>query len=70
MNKICGIYKITSPTGKIYIGKSVNIKIRKNHYAYHSGKGQPKIYNSIIKHGWKSHTFEIICICEKDELNE
>jgi len=28
MVKICGIYKITSPTGKIYIGQSVDIMRR------------------------------------------
>lgn len=26
--KICGIYKITSPSGKIYIGQSIDIKRR------------------------------------------
>lgn len=70
MNKICGIYKITSPANKIYIGKSVNITIRKNHYIYHFGKGQPKVHNSIIKYGWESHTFEIICVCERHKLND
>jgi hypothetical protein len=28
MSKICGIYKITSPSGKVYIGQSVDIKRR------------------------------------------
>lgn len=28
MDKNCGIYKITSPSGKIYIGQSIDIKRR------------------------------------------
>jgi predicted GIY-YIG superfamily endonuclease len=28
MNRNCGIYKITSPTGKVYIGQAVDIERR------------------------------------------
>lgn len=70
MNKICGIYKITSPTGKIYIGQSINIDKRKYHYSDKYGVGQPKIYNSILKYGWENHKFEIICECNEDNLND
>ena len=34
---ICGIYKITSPTGRIYIGQSKNIKQRFRDYNKPSG---------------------------------
>jgi hypothetical protein len=30
--KICGIYKITSPSKKVYIGQSVDIITRCNYY--------------------------------------
>lgn len=70
MNKICGIYKITSPTGKIYIGQSRNINRRIHHYKYNFGIGQPKIYNSIMKYGWENHKFEIVCECSADKLND
>jgi group I intron endonuclease len=70
MNKICGIYKITSPSGKIYIGQSTNIIKRKYHYRTKLGIGQPKIYNSIVKYGWNNHKFEIICKCDENELND
>lgn len=60
MSKVVGIYKITSPTGKVYIGQSRNIKGRKRLYKYLHCKGQPKIYNSISKYGWDSHQFDII----------
>ena len=42
MNKICGIYKITSPTGKIYIGQSANIKSRITNYKNARCKCQQK----------------------------
>lgn len=70
MNKICGIYKITSPTGKIYIGQSINIKRRITRYKSLDCKNQYKLYNSLLKYGWDSHNFEIICECNIDILND
>lgn len=55
-----GIYKITSPTGKVYIGQSWNIEIRKSYCRGLRCKGQPYICNSLTKHGWNNHIFEII----------
>ncbi len=66
----CGIYKITSPTGKIYIGQSVGIKKRINSYNSLKCNRQPKLYSSFIKHGVSSHTFEIIKECDKKELDD
>jgi group I intron endonuclease len=65
-----GIYKIISPTGKIYIGKSTNIE--KRHYQYKKGhmKQQPALYNSIKKYGWDNHKIEILKECEEDELDQ
>jgi group I intron endonuclease len=68
--KIIGIYKITSPTDKIYIGQSVDIKSRKGHYMCLACKGQIKLYNSLLKYGWENHKFEIIEECTLGELNE
>jgi group I intron endonuclease len=67
-----GIYKITSPSNKIYIGKSINIEHRKKQYRnfYTQSKGQGKIYNSLKKYGWENHTFEIIEECSVEHLNE
>lgn len=65
-----GIYKITSPTNKVYIGQSVNIKNRISKYKNANCKTQTILYNSIIKHGWESHVFEILCECKIEELNE
>lgn len=35
MNKLIGIYKITSPTDRIYIGQSKDINKRFNSYKYY-----------------------------------
>lgn len=65
-----GIYKITSPSGKIYIGQSVNILSRINAYKSARCFNQPIILKSILKYGWENHLFEIVCECEQFELNE
>jgi group I intron endonuclease len=66
-----GIYKITNPKNKVYIGQSVNIIFRwKNHQNIKKSKDQPKLHNSILKYGIENHKFEIIQECLFDELNE
>ena len=65
-NKV-GIYKLTCDNnGKIYIGKSVNIKQRLNNHK-HSWKSSKKrwyLQNAIIKHGGESFNVEILEIVE------
>lgn len=65
-----GIYKIVSPNGKIYIGQSVNLKVRLKRYKNKDCKTQSKLFNSFIKHGVNSHIFEIIEYCKIEYLNE
>lgn len=65
-----GIYKITNPKGKIYIGQSINIDKRFEWYRKLRCKSQPKLYNSINKYGWESHTKEIIERCNENKLLE
>lgn len=65
-----GIYKITSPSKKVYIGQSVNIEKRFKEYKRLQCKGQTIIYRSLKKHGVNKHKFEIICECIANELNE
>lgn len=64
-----GIYKITSPSNKIYIGQSVNIEKRHENYKSLDCKSQTKLYSSIKKHGWDNHSFEVIEECIIDLLN-
>lgn len=69
-NIICGIYEITSPTNKIYVGGSIDIERRKRQYNALYCKEQIKLYNSLKKYGWKNHKFEIIHECSELLLNE
>lgn len=55
-----GIYKITSPTGKIYIGQTINIVKRRSKYKNLQCKSQPKLYASLFKYGWASHEFSVL----------
>lgn len=57
-----GIYKITSPSNKIYIGQSRNIKLRwQGHKSdFKNKRHRCKIYNSFKKYGYERHKFEII----------
>ena len=65
-----GIYKITSPSGKIYIGQSVNIERRFTRYNSLDCVKQIRLYKSFIKHNVINHKFEIIEECELELLNE
>lgn len=63
-----GIYKITSPTNRVYIGSSINIEKRKDKYRRLGCKKQTRLYNSLIKYGWENHIFEILEECSNVEL--
>lgn len=69
INKICGIYKITSPSGKIYIGQSKDIKTRWSRYRNSQYNRQPRICNSLKKYGAENHQFDIIEYCSEDDLD-
>ena len=64
-----GIYKITSPSNRIYIGQSKNIKKRYLSYKYGKCSGQPKLKSSFNKYGFENHKFEIIETCIYLDLN-
>jgi group I intron endonuclease len=64
------IYKITNPTGKIYIGCTIDWKRRFSEYRRLSMVGQRKLYNSLKKYGYENHVFEIIEECEENILHE
>lgn len=68
--KICGIYQVTNPKGKVYIGQSIDCFSRKKTYQTASCKSQERLCNSIKKYGWENHKFEIIHECEESRLNE
>jgi group I intron endonuclease len=72
MNNICGIYKIVSPSSKIYIGQTLDFNRRINEYkkGYSSVKSQIKLYRSINKYKWENHSIELIEKCSIELLNE
>ena len=65
-----GIYKITSPTNKIYIGQSIDIENRFTKYKCLDCKNQIRLYNSLKKYGFNKHKFEIVLECGIDDLND
>ena len=67
-----GIYKITSPNNKIYIGRSSNIEKRFKQYKSFnkSNNSQIKLIRSFNKYGIENHIFEIIEECDIELLNE
>lgn len=65
-----GIYKITSPSGKIYIGQTRNFNSRKYDYKnINKIIKQKRVYNSFKKYGVDSHVLEFIEECEFNQLN-
>lgn len=64
-----GIYKITSPSNKIYIGQSKDIERRFQQYQSNSCRTQIRLIHSFNKYGINSHIFEILEECKKSELN-
>lgn len=64
-----GIYKITSPTNRIYIGQSIDIERRFRYYKNINCKGQPLLYKSLLKYGPDKHSFDIIELCDCNDLN-
>jgi group I intron endonuclease len=66
-----GIYKITSPTGKIYIGEAEDLKTRCGFYLTPNRvKKQRAIYNSLVKHSVENHKIEVLEFCETEKLME
>jgi len=66
-----GIYKITSPSGKIYIGQSINIYQRWSNYRSLNKKSTGlKLLNSFQKYGVENHVFEVIEECPLETLNK
>lgn len=64
-----GIYKVTNPKGKIYIGQSLDIFKRFKTYKGLHCPNQIKLRNSLAKYGVASHTFDVLEECAAEELN-
>lgn len=66
---ICGIYKITSYSGRVYIGQAKDIYDRWCDYYNIACNKQPRIFRSLNKYGPEKHGFEIIEECSIEDLN-
>lgn len=67
-----GIYKITNPKGKVYIGQSIDIERRwyRHKHDYINDNRNTHLYNSFKKYGIDEHTFEVIEECDEKDLNK
>jgi group I intron endonuclease len=65
-----GIYKITNPKGRVYVGQSICLLTRLSEYKRLKCKKQPRLYNSLLKYGFVSHVFEILELCSIEELSK
>ncbi len=70
MAAITGVYKITSPNDRVYIGSSINIRRRWKDYNCLRKGVQTRLYYSFKKYGYKNHLFEIIEKCDVTILLE
>lgn len=69
---VVGIYKITSPSGKVYIGQSADIfqRWRAHESEFKNQNKTTNLHNSFSEHGFENHIFEVVKPCEKFELDE
>lgn len=70
---ICGIYKITTPSGRLYIGQSKDILHRWYRYKTYQCPRQPMLFASLKKYSSENCVFEILhelpCDVSRDVMN-
>jgi hypothetical protein len=54
------IYRLKSPSGKVYIGQTKNLSERLSSYRNYKCKAQKKLYASLMKYGFDQHELYII----------
>ncbi len=65
------IYSIMNPKGKLYVGKTYNLKNRIASHKCAAKKGKNIIlHNSIRKYGWENHSLQVIEEVSDEILNE
>lgn len=65
---LIGIYKITNPEGKIYIGYSTDLQRRETQYSVNNLSTQILLKESITNYSWSNHKFDILEYCSSDKL--
>jgi group I intron endonuclease len=68
----CCIYRLISPSGKSYIGQSVDFDRRliEHKSVMNKKKSLPKLYQAFKKYGFENFSIEILESCEPELLNE
>lgn len=65
------VYKLTSPSLKVYIGQTVDFDRRMVEYGYGRCRAQRHLYSAILKYGWDNFTKEVIAPAySKAELDQ
>jgi len=64
------IYKITSPSGRVYIGQTINYQKRIYNYRSLSCIKQKLLLRSFIKYGVENHIIEIVELVTIETINE
>lgn len=65
-----GIYKFTSPTGAVYVGQAKNIEARYNQHKWGKRWINWRFAESVEKHGFEAHVFEVLQECIISELDD
>lgn len=68
-NRIVYIYKVTSPSGRIYVGSTLNYKRRLRDYRNLNCKTQIKLLYSFEKYSVDNHIFDIVEECSFEMRN-
>ena len=71
MQILKGIYVLTFPNGKKYLGKSCSkygIHSRWIKYKRYACKDQPKLYNALKKYGAENVKFNVLLICNDNNI--
>ena len=67
----CGVYTITSPSGRVYVGQSVDIERRFSEYTRNASvKKQRRLAASFAKYGVNSQEFLIVAECAESDLSK
>jgi len=64
------IYKITTPSNRVYVGQTANLKNRIYHYSTNDCRNQKVLYNSLKKYGFDNCKFEILEETDIDNIND
>lgn len=71
---LCGVYKITNHiNGKVYIGQSINIKVRWKDHINSLNRGDSSctlLQRAWNKYGQENFSFEVLELCNKDMLDQ